>query len=250
MRKYIFLSIVLILGGCAADRRGSIQDASVDSSYGEAGAETVYDSGNPIDSGKPDSGKLDSGKLDSGKSDSGKPDSSIDASEPSEAGEPVEAGMDASEDASEDSGKDASEDSSVVFDQCPIPAPDKLDRFSVSTECDEPIVLDKRTGLVWTQHTELGFTWEEAIAYCSDLDYAGYADWRLPNEDELTGIYEQQIEPHSEFPNILAIKYWTSTLYHGPMSSRYGTVNCVNFGENSCLSVSPQNTLAVLCVRG
>lgn len=242
MRKYLFISIIcfLFFGGCAGnDNRLGAQDASADSSYGNAGTGATYpDSGNSIDSGEPDSGKPDSGKPDSSI------DAGLDASEPSEAGEPLDAGLDASEDA----GNDASEDSSIVSDQCPIPAPDNLDRFSVSTECDEPIVFDKRTGLVWTQHTELGLTLEEAIAYCSSLDYAGYTDWRLPNESELRGIYEKQIEPHSEFPGIMAIKYWTSTSCEG-YGQLDGEICCVDFGDNSCIAFAP-NTIAVLCVRG
>ena len=47
--------------------------------------------------------------------------------------------------------------------------------------------------LMWNNHNNLIFaktnekyTWKEALKYCSELDYAGISNWRLPNIKELT----------------------------------------------------------------
>jgi len=52
-------------------------------------------------------------------------------------------------------------------------------------------------------------TWSHAKKYCSKLEYAGYADWRLPTSDELQKIHriDDQI-----FKNFRGCNFWSSTL--------------------------------------
>jgi hypothetical protein len=49
-------------------------------------------------------------------------------------------------------------------------------------------VTDKSTGLTWTHEAKEKLTWVKANQYCETLDFAGFADWRLPNIDELRSI--------------------------------------------------------------
>ncbi|MBR6421582.1 DUF1566 domain-containing protein [bacterium] len=53
--------------------------------------------------------------------------------------------------------------------------PDTLEENIVWS--DKNLIVMKKTGT--------DFTWAEALKYCSELDYAGISDWRLPNVREL-----------------------------------------------------------------
>ena len=55
---------------------------------------------------------------------------------------------------------------------------------------------DPDTGLTWTSlkyykdDGSSGLAWDEALAYCSDLEEGGYTDWHLPNIDELRSLIQ------------------------------------------------------------
>ena len=58
--------------------------------------------------------------------------------------------------------------------------------FTVQTISGDNIVVDNNTGLEWQQTMpEETFTWDDAVAYCENLTYAGYDDWRLPSQIEI-----------------------------------------------------------------
>jgi hypothetical protein len=53
---------------------------------------------------------------------------------------------------------------------------------------------DPATGLMWTKKDNgRPVSWREAIHYCQGLQLAGHSDWRLPEIDELVGIYDSRI---------------------------------------------------------
>jgi len=53
---------------------------------------------------------------------------------------------------------------------------------------------DPETGLMWTQEDNgNGVTWQQAASYCKSLALGGYHDWRLPEIDELAGLYDPSI---------------------------------------------------------
>ncbi|MBI4604895.1 MAG: DUF1566 domain-containing protein [Planctomycetes bacterium] len=58
-----------------------------------------------------------------------------------------------------------------------------------------------------------GVTWQEALEYCEELELAGYADWRLPNGNELESIVDYGRRDPCIDPAFRAesSKYWTST---------------------------------------
>lgn len=47
---------------------------------------------------------------------------------------------------------------------------------------------DSISGLMWQNGDECGLEWEAAIAYCENLSWGGYSDWRLPTISELRSL--------------------------------------------------------------
>ncbi len=74
--------------------------------------------------------------------------------------------------------------------------------------------LDLTSGCTGTPGTA---TWEDAIAACENLDFAGKTDWRLPNVTELFSIIDITQEEKkincTFFPNARSY-YWSSTSYN------------------------------------
>jgi len=61
---------------------------------------------------------------------------------------------------------------------------------------------DPATGLMWTKKDNgSDVNWNQASAYCSNLQLAGYIDWRLPTIEELQGIDDPNISSHVVFDN-------------------------------------------------
>ena len=57
-------------------------------------------------------------------------------------------------------------------------------------------INDQATGLTWMQtDSQQGFQWEEALAHCENLAWAGFEDWRLPNTKELQSIVDYNRSP-------------------------------------------------------
>jgi hypothetical protein len=78
-------------------------------------------------------------------------------------------------------------------------------------------VTDIDTGLIW-QQGDAGFPmdWQEALAYCENLDFAGYDDWKLPDVKELESVVDvtralPSIDNETYFPSALSSGYWSST---------------------------------------
>lgn len=57
------------------------------------------------------------------------------------------------------------------------------------TDNGDGTTSDNNTGLMWEKIPDPdGFTYDEAVAYCENLELAGYDDWRLPTLKELFAI--------------------------------------------------------------
>jgi hypothetical protein len=86
--------------------------------------------------------------------------------------------------------------------------------FTTSTlgDDDDDVVIDSVTGLMWQKTIETK-TWQEALEYCEDLEYAGYSDWRLPNRNELASLVKFDLyQPASDFPDMPEDDhFWTSS---------------------------------------
>jgi len=93
--------------------------------------------------------------------------------------------------------------------------------FSVLTQEGDEIVKDSATNLVWQKGYAAELDWKAALAYCANLNYAGYTDWRLPNKNELLSLvdYEKTTKPISMFPGDEGDYFFSSTFgyyYGGP----------------------------------
>lgn len=75
---------------------------------------------------------------------------------------------------------------------------------------------DLITGLTWQQIPIAdSLTWEQALTYSENLNFAGYSDWRLPNIKELQSVNDEAlINPsvnQTFFSGVSVKKYWSST---------------------------------------
>jgi len=81
------------------------------------------------------------------------------------------------------------------------------------------VVIDTKRKLMWQDDnsvTTIELNWNDAIDYCKNFTFAGYSDWRLPSEDELLSItddnrYDPAIK--KEFKYVNSSWYWSSTPY-------------------------------------
>jgi hypothetical protein len=85
---------------------------------------------------------------------------------------------------------------------------------------EDGTVTDALTGLIWTQgpNTSTG-TWQEALTYANELDYAGQTDWRLPSRSEMRSLISYEtITNHYRLASGFSTtvpdgEYWTSSTY-------------------------------------
>ncbi|KAF0154405.1 MAG: hypothetical protein FD159_2601 [Syntrophaceae bacterium] len=53
-------------------------------------------------------------------------------------------------------------------------------------------VLDTRTNLMWAaKDNGANINWQNARRYCENYRGGGYSDWRMPTQNELTGLYDK-----------------------------------------------------------
>ena len=111
----------------------------------------------------------------------------------------------------------------------------------------EPTVIHKTTGLEWQKTFETGMTWQQSMAYCENLDYAGHTDWRLPNVKELQSLINvETISPCSDFPEMPSVFFWSSS------TNVYDTVQgwAVAFSSAAVYPYAKTDTYSARCVRG
>lgn len=125
----------------------------------------------------------------------------------------------------------------------PSPRPTRFARSAG----DEPLVLDRITGLAWqgcpaglrgdgcdrgldgkASEKPLTFDWEGALAYCDGLAWGGQGGWRLPSRRELLSIFDSRWSSAAQhaaidgdaFPKTSPDWFWSSTtLAHYPSSA-------------------------------
>ena len=105
-------------------------------------------------------------------------------------------------------------------------------RFIQRTVGGDDIVLDRATGLMWPKDFagaggNLGVTktWNgppggaSALFWASNLNFAGFDDWRIPNALELASLINFETGPPYIWPPFINCKwnpdgyYWTGTTY-------------------------------------
>lgn len=83
-------------------------------------------------------------------------------------------------------------------------------------------ITDRKSDLMWIKTGRSkwrGITWEDAMAYCETLEYAGRTGWRLPTEEEWREMIDTRYrspalpEPNP-FANVVTFaEYWSKTDY-------------------------------------
>ncbi|OGW25534.1 MAG: hypothetical protein A2X59_00825 [Nitrospirae bacterium GWC2_42_7] len=132
------------------------------------------------------------------------------------------------------------------------------------TTNDDTTLVDDNTGLMWQQQDDGNtYTWYQASGtydemynpasenVCGNLVLSGYADWRLPTKEELTGIVDYAIPFPSEtikttyFPDTKPSGYWSSTTYENYPDYAWA----VYFNDGGVYSSSKYYDVYVRCVR-
>ncbi len=127
-------------------------------------------------------------------------------------------------------------------------------------------ITDLATGLLWTQaDSGSALSWEDALAYCEDLDAGGEDEWRLPNVKELQSIVDYTRSPattgSAAIDPVFAVStitdeggddnypaYWSSTTHANLVNG--GSAAYVAFGEALGWMQSPSGEYALLDVHG
>ncbi|PIE66581.1 MAG: hypothetical protein CSA26_00225 [Desulfobacterales bacterium] len=127
------------------------------------------------------------------------------------------------------------------------------------TDNGDGTVTDMATGLMWVQASadtdDDGSpdrtSWQEALAWCQNLELAGYTDWRLPNINELSSIVDYAksapVINTTFFPDTRSADYWSATTYAG-YTSHVWRVDFNGYGGYS--AYDKVYSYYVRCVRG
>ena len=111
----------------------------------------------------------------------------------------------------------------------------------------ESVVIDTVSGLEWALTSHSSQTWQTALAYCQDLQYAGHEDWRLPDRHELMSIVDfSTSSPASAISSIMPAGYWSSTSHAQSQENAW----YVDFEFGNLLSNAKDQLLHARCVRG
>ena len=110
------------------------------------------------------------------------------------------------------------------------------------------VVSDSTTGLMWQKDYSSTKTWQEALSYCENLEYAGYSDWRLPNRNESAMLlnYDKTASHYSDFPDMPANYFWSSSTKLTPYST---SAWCVDYGDGTLSGSFKDLERYVRCVR-
>ena len=111
---------------------------------------------------------------------------------------------------------------------------------------DNSIVEDSQYNFYWTQPTTDTMTWQEALAYCKNLEYADEKGWRLPNINELVTLLNHfTARPASQFPGMTLNYFWSST------SSEEYALNAwsINSSDGTIRAIDKTVKVKVICVK-
>jgi serine/threonine protein kinase len=115
---------------------------------------------------------------------------------------------------------------------------------------------DPATGLMWAKKDNgSDINWQQATDYCRNLQLAGHSDWRLPNIDELQGIYDANTnvmgaDGYSRYVkgNLQLSGWWQWSSSQGNTSGEAWFFNFINVKRVS-YRFGNSNQLRALCVR-
>lgn len=109
------------------------------------------------------------------------------------------------------------------------------------------VVLDSKNKKIYYDSTpSQKMDFDSAVAYCQDMNYLGYSDWRLPSKDELKSLLElsrSHISIKHAFQNIQKGIYWSST------QDRHKDAYYVDFDLGRYSTATYEHKFYVICVK-
>ncbi|MBU1657623.1 DUF1566 domain-containing protein [bacterium] len=108
--------------------------------------------------------------------------------------------------------------------------------FNFSRDNKNGVVVDRATSLMWQDNSDVinkKYKWGEAVKYCSELNLAGYDDWRTPTISELLTIVD--IGNNSTYAVNDTFLYKSANKFHSSSNLCFGE-NCSqkNLQLNAC----------------
>lgn len=114
--------------------------------------------------------------------------------------------------------------------------------FNFTRDNSKEVIIETLSCLMWQDNSAAKTVrkeWTQAIAYCQELNFSGFDDWRLPNIYELYSISDQTFNNQST-----SDPYWSSTTKWDDPSLAWS----LSYNQNS--NIDTKMTLyAVRCVR-
>jgi uncharacterized caspase-like protein len=102
---------------------------------------------------------------------------------------------------------------------------------------DNGTVLDTSTNLMWAaKDNGYNINWQNAKSYCENYRGGGYTDWRMPTQDELAGLYdENKSRPVACYPkyNIHVATELIDMTCFAPWASETRGIGAADFGFDS-----------------
>ena len=260
MKKLRYIAIILFLASPSCSAISDFNgyrfatdalvdvDGSADSSMNSAGSGEPEDSGeapNHEDSGQ-DAGSRESGIAGSGVEtggtggESGSAGTSVIAGEGGTGGSGGESGISGISGTAGKSGTGGSGGTGGTG--CTVT--EGPNRYTESTGCQDIIVLDAQTGLIWQKEYITDRTWSQAMDYCRTLIYAGYDNWKLPTIDELQALLGGS-NPVSDFPGMPNEWFWSSS----PISTSAISARILSFNSGSSSGNNKDTKLYARCVQ-
>ena len=134
----------------------------------------------------------------------------------------------------------------------------KIYSNNYSTALNDKTWIDPDTGLMWQVNiSKKKYNWNEAKKYCSNLNYAGYSDWKLPNIDELKSILSDKknkgfyIKPIfiDSIKDMNFALFWSSTIDSFLWIKSSSNAMVVEFWRGYSLGGDENHIYYVRCVR-
>ncbi len=81
---------------------------------------------------------------------------------------------------------------------------------------DDGTVLDTKTNLMWAaKDNGSDINWPDAKFYCEKYKGGGYADWRMPTQDEMEALYDKSVVGNNNYHltamiTLTASCFWSS----------------------------------------
>jgi len=119
---------------------------------------------------------------------------------------------------------------------------------------EDKVLIDTKTGLIWTDLEVDIKTWKEALNYCYDLEISSYDQWKIPNYNELYSLVildKNNIKISDIFVNKSDNRYWTSTVKYDDLNNSIQRAWTISFssGHDNDVNIDDIFKSEIRCVH-